>query len=395
MFGFFKKKNDTTANNSSRMNGNAGNVNNMQSWHYSASQNKMVPCASSPCRMHGANDVMASNEYDATVEFNKKIEAYNAYKQNQANDQGLGLQANSSASNGNVNPNTVLPSEYDKCALFEGNLHSKIISFNSLYIGNARYMPVVKRFTPYNYDLTVNFAKRCEKCHGKGTIHDYKKNKDVECPECRGSKYSSKCSASPADMVLIQDVRDNEDVRFHDFVKKYPDEFNDYMRHVMMASCYLANKGEKALYSMDIKRNFKQDMANNPDGTFAHMQDLKTKYDEIMKYEPKELKYNDIMIMDNNSHYKIEKEPLEIMSFHNYTDKKTKEQKTVMICRNTNDNDRATYKIFTEANPNIMIGGKAFLRAAYSSGYDFTDPTGKPCLKLRNVKIDIKPYYEN
>ncbi|KFI93024.1 hypothetical protein BISA_1188 [Bifidobacterium saguini DSM 23967] len=363
MFGLFNEENDAVRK---------------MSWHYSAEQNRMVPCDNTPCDKHGACDVIAANEYEATVEVNRRISLYNEHEKSK-----------------NRNPNTVLPSEYDNCSLFKGNLHSTIISFNSLYIGNARYMPTVKKFTPYNYDLTVNFAKRCEKCHGKGTIHDDKENKDIECPECRGSKYSEKCSASPADMVLIQDIKDDEDARFHDFVKKYPDEFNEYMRHVMMSSCYLANKGEKALYLIDIKRNFKQDMANNPDETLIHMRDLKSKYDEIMRYEPKGLKYNDIMAMAINSHYKKEKEPLEIMSFHNYVDKKTKEQKVVMICRNINDNNRSTYKIFTEADPNIMVGGKAFLRAAYGSGYDFTDPTGVPCLKLRNVKIAIRPYWEN
>lgn len=387
MFGFFKKNTKTNVSN------NAGGL---QSFHYSAAKNKMVPCESTPCRIHGDNDILAADAYDATIKLNAKINAYNAYKQKQVKNQGMGMQAGANNGNANnnastLNPNKITPDDYDKVDLFKDNEYAKLVSFNTIYVGNLRYAPAVKKlyFNDDAYsDYTVNFAKRCEYCHGTGSVND------EMCTLCGGQKYSAKCSASPADMVLIQDVKGADDRKFHDFVKQYPDDFNEYMRHVIIANTYLANDGEKALYSQELKKNFKNEVVNDQNAFLRNIRSLKYHYDERMKgANANTINSSNIMVAGSlNIGRKIVNRRVTILSTHVYNDKKTGEKKVVLYCEETDKasgtNRYKGYKLFASYNKNCIPGNRVYISSAYISAYD-PDDAGRPYLKLRNAKVSI------
>lgn len=367
MFGFFKKK-TTNDNNDAANTANSSNVDTgLKSWHYSPDENKMVPCATTPCSQHGDTDVIAANEYFATMEINQRI----------------------SARAGTLNPNKILPDDYDKVALFKDNKYARLVSFNTIYVGNLRYAPAVKKMDwefHKDYDYTINFAKRCENCHGTGM------DGDKTCLMCTGQKYSAQCSASPADMVLIQDVKGADDKKFHDFVKQYPDDFNEYMRHVIIANTYLANDGEKALYSQELKKNFKNEVVNDQNAFFRRMRSLKYNYDEMMKNKDSRI-INTETIMIPAPLYpnlRISNKRLTIVSSHVYNDKKTGEKKVILYCRNekTGEEQYSAYKVFTSYNAGCIPGNMAYISSAYLSSYD-ADDSGRPYLKLRNAKVGI------
>lgn len=370
MFGLFKKK-TTNDNNDAANTANSSNVDTgLKSWHYSPDENKMVPCAITPCSQHGDTDVIAANEYFATMEINQRI----------------------SARAGALNPNKILPDDYDKVALFKDNKYARLVSFNTIYVGNLRYAPAVKKLylsDDASSDYTVNFAKRCEYCHGTGFVND------EMCTLCGGQKYSAKCSASPADMVLIQDDNDNaDDKKFHDFVRKYPDDFNEYMRHVIIANTYLANDGEKALYSQELKKNFKNEVVNDQNAFLRNMRSLKYHYDERMKgVNANTINSSNIMVAGSlNIGRKIVNRRITILSTHVYNDKKTGEKKVVLYCEETDKasgtNRYKGYKLFTSYNKNCIPGNRVYISSAYISAYD-PDDSGRPYLKLRNAKVSI------
>ncbi|KAA8823996.1 hypothetical protein EMO92_09310 [Bifidobacterium reuteri] len=374
MFGLFKKK-TTNDNNDAANTANSSNVDTgLKSWHYSPDENKMVPCATTPCNQHGDTDVMAANEYFATMEINQRISAR------------YGIRARYT---GDLNPNTVFPDDYEQFALFRDNKYAELVSFNTIYVGNLRYAPAVKKWYWRNdaySDYTINFAKRCEYCHGTGLVNE------KMCSNCGGKKYSAKCSASPSDMVLIQDVKGADDKKFHDFVKQYPDDFNEYMRHVIIANTYLANDGEKALYSQELKKNFKNEVVNDQNAFLRRMRSLKYNYDEMMKNKDSHI-INTGTIMIPAPLYpnlKIGNKRLTIVSSHVYNDKKTGEKKAILYCRNekTGEEQYSAYKIFTSYNAGCIPGNMAYISSAYLSSYD-ADDSGRPYLKLRNAKVSI------
>lgn len=375
MFGFFKKK-TTNDNNDAANTANSSNVDTgLKSWHYSPDENKMVPCATTPCSQHGDTDVIAANEYFATMEINQRISAR------------YGIRARYT---GDLNPNTVFPDDYEQFALFRDNKYAELVSFNTIYVGNLRYAPAVKKWYWRNdaySDYTINFAKRCEYCHGTGLVNE------KMCSNCGGKKYSAKCSASPADMVLIQDVKGADDKKFHDFVKQYPDDFNEYMRHVIISNTYLANDGEKALYSQELKKNFKNEVVNDCMSFLRRMRSLKYNYREMMKGKNID-SINGSTVMIPYSHLwvneKITNHRMTILSTHAYNDRKTGEKKVILYCR---DNQGKVYKLFTSYNikctpGNCVPGNIVHVNSAYISAYD-PDDAGRPYLKLRNAEIVI------
>lgn len=371
MFGFFKKKTNSDK---------AGTADNgLKSWHYSPDENKMVPCESTPCRMHGDTDILATDAYDATIKLNDKI---NAYKQKQAKNQGMQAGANNA---GNLNPNKIIPTYYKKIDLFKDNEYAELVSFNTIYVGNLRYAPAVKKINDVTgSDFTVNFAKRCENCHGTGIV-DKK-----PCVQCGGEKYSAWCSASPADMVLIQDEKDNDDTKFHDFVKKYPDDFNDYMRHVIIANTYLANDGEKALYSQELKKNFKNEVVKDWPAFLRRMRSLKYNYDEMMKGKPSHTINGETIMVPAPIDYgiKITNQSLTIVSYHLFDDKKTGEKKAIVYCRNEESGDRhyQSFKIFAPYSKLCAPGNILKLKEGRPVAYE-PDNAGRPYLKLANAKV--------
>lgn len=369
MFEFFKKKSN-----------NVKPVPALQSWHYSKSQGKMVPCASTPCKLHGNRDVMASDAYTATIEFNKRLQAYQDYKANQAG--GMGMVKEPA-----IDPNNALPVDYKKVELFKNNSGAKNISLKTMRVGNARYVPCFKawRSPKWGTDLTINFSKRCENCYGSGKVKN-KEGKEIICPECSGRKYSPLLSASPADMVLIQDIRNAEDERFHGFVRSHPDEFNEYMRHVIMSRCYLANDGEKEVYAGEFDRDFRADMANDPNNALQHMNELKAKYDAAMEGKTADIDYNNVSTA-LLPYGEVKFRNVRIIDSHEYTDKKGV-KKMVITAIDDRQASNYAYKLFVDYNPRLVPGHLTQIDG-YIMGYDkkSIDDDGRPVVVLRNSKI--------
>lgn len=91
---------------------------------------------------------------------------------------------NQSALYWRLNPNTVFPDDYEQFALFRDNKYAELVSFNTIYVGNLRYAPAVKKWYWRNdaySDYTINFAKRCEYCHGTGLVNE------KMCSNCGGN----------------------------------------------------------------------------------------------------------------------------------------------------------------------------------------------------------------
>lgn len=187
-------------------------------------------------------------------------------------------------------PEAVLPADAWLCPLFRHNGHKRICSMNALKVGNDWYMPAVAAREDRMFGVEedqrcirkegmrgLDFAKRCAGCQGAGTTGG-----DNVCPQCFGNQYAAWCSASPADMVLIQMVTGAADERFRAFVAAHRDEFNEYMRHVMLAGCYLADAGERQVYARDLNKDFRAAIAGNPDAELANIRAMKAAYEQVM-----------------------------------------------------------------------------------------------------------------
>lgn len=350
----------------------------LSSWHYSKAENKMVPCASTPCRLHGADDVMATDARDATIKMNQKILAYQKYKQAQANKNGIGM---TNGNNPEPDPETMNNDEF-RDTMFGDNAHAHVISCNPMKIGNGSYVPVMHN--SQDWDEIIEFARECNYCHAEGRLTEDDGRK-VDCPKCHRLKYAAHISGSPSEMVLYQHVKDSEDERFHAFVKAHPDEFNDYMIHAMMAGCYLADDGEKKIYSSDYKRNPKQAIASDPDKFLQMIRMKKQQYDAEMQGKKTERPF---AVSDGNRVRKIYGmlPDLYISKISRFKDRKTGEQKVIAIGQNRVDG--AMIKFFIKDNPRLRVGTRVQISGGRYVGSDF-EPDGRIMHKVKASVLAI------
>lgn len=158
--------------------------------------------------------------------------------------------------------------EYENILKKDMEHHNEhIISYKTMFIGNQRYA------------LTTNgIGAKCPWCNGTGLITGKDGDKG-RCSACRGMKYSTTYSGKPSDMVLQQQVNDDEDRRFQDFVKTHPSEFDEFIIHAMRSGSYLGSEAEKQVYHPWYNKNPKEMMANRPQEALSLLIDLQAQYE--------------------------------------------------------------------------------------------------------------------
>lgn len=227
-----------------------------QSYHWSVSLGKMVACANTPCKLH-PSDVICATQQEAEESHRRMVKA---------------REESAAARNDDDNILGMTDEEYAN-VLKNDKTHrdDHVISYKTMFIGNQRYA------------LTSNgIGAKCPWCNGTGFITGKDGDKG-RCSACLGMKYSAIYSGKPSDMVLQQPVNDNEDRRFHDFVKTHPDEFNDFIIHAMRSGSYLGNEPEKEVYHPWYNKNPKEMMANRPQEALHLMSTLSSQYASASK----------------------------------------------------------------------------------------------------------------
>lgn len=363
------------------------------SWHYSQSENKMVPCDSTPCRLHGDSDVLGCNEDEATAHYNERIRAR---QEREAREKEKRIRAHNAANtastaNTNVNndPDSLKDEDYFDTTLFHDNGHAALISCNPMTMGNNRYVPVLHEWDDVN--SAVEFAHECNTCKGEGKVErNNNRGRKKKCPDCSGSGFIRHISGSPAEMALLQPVKDPADKVFHAFVKAHPDEFNDYMIHSMFAGCYLADEGEEKVYARDYTSNPKWVIAADPDGAYQMMIRKAADYKAAMQacVNPVKREYG---TNRGELHGFTGSLPptVVIKRVSYYTDKKTGERRVVAIGLS----DKNSFiKFFAKYDPKIKFLARAVVQGAYR-GCDY-EPDGRILQKLDAADVNVlEPRY--
>lgn len=390
MFGFFGKKKAKKKVESVKP------ISPGRSWHYSESKGMMVPCATTPCRMHGNNDIFASSFEAATKAHENQVASYQRRKYEESLEQGgMGLQVVDYARShdGVPDPLNMSDGEYSHYPLFRQRDNNSVISMNPIKMGDYTYALSVDR-NDITKHPTLYFAEQCSYCHGSGkddTVPEDKSERKKVCADCSGSGYSRRLSCYPSDAVLIQPVKTSEDQHWHDFVQANPDAYNSYMRHVACANCYLSDYGEKQFYPNEIGRDVRQMCAVDPNGALEHMKTLQSRYDAWAKGHPSMLRTNDDIITalrynpigSVDSSYKIE---CRIISSRLV--KKTSDGSPLTLLIMSDIKTGAGYKAFIKGTPNDFNSTDTFkVSKAYMAGFDNKFNNGKPVVMLRNCKF--------
>lgn len=243
-----------------------------RSWHYSTTQGKMVPCASTPCRRHPTSDVIGLTEQEANALYAAKQRGYENFMDSRTGSVGMSSDPNAPVEVQGLEYAYRIPAAARDLSKPEqlSNIISDVFSYNGMSING----------TTYFLGRKGRLLLPCPECNGSG----YGKQWGTVCSACGGKKYDRDHSDVPSEVVYKQ-ASDGSDrnIRYRAFVEAHRDEFNEHMIHVIRSGSYLANEGERRVYKPWFNKDVSQMMADRPDEAENMMRSMKSQYDSIMR----------------------------------------------------------------------------------------------------------------
>lgn len=236
-----------------------------QSYHWSASQGRMVKCASTPCRLHDGSDVICSSLEEAETAHAEQVKALERkareeQERNRVNEDGFRLEWLKT-----------LDPDPDKAARMARNWRSeRIIVWIPMRICGRHYMIA-----------TNGLAGVCRRCRGTGIDPErkLKSGKPTECMYCSGKGYSTMYGGKAHEAVTDVEPMDDEERSFQRFVRDHGKEFDRFVARAGRAGSYLSDPAVDQTYGPWRSRDMAPMMARQPDEALNLMRSLSDRYD--------------------------------------------------------------------------------------------------------------------
>lgn len=297
-----------------------------QSYHWSESRNRMVPCASTPCRRH-PSDVVVTSEREAENAHRLAVRIAEEKVSGMASEDGAGLtDARDTAPEVDdlINENTyrdpnayVKPVEHpDESGFIMYDDHTRMIDTPvhlfrgagavalspscSIAINGRRfgigvswnnYRGVVGTYNPHeiddaceSYGMTPerfnegmpSISPYCYQCHGTGKAHG------GICDVCDGYGFRSYLAMPPAASLMWMPTRNDGDKRIRDFAREHPREVNGFIVRALRGGTYMADDGEYAIYRKWSDKDIAPMILDEPDRALSLMRDTSDEYQEFL-----------------------------------------------------------------------------------------------------------------